>query len=113
MHELAITEGILNAVLPAARSAGASRILEIRLKIGVLSGVIPACIEEYLAIAARGTLAEGARLRVETVPIRLHCNACGSGSQPEGRKAFCPVCGSRDIRITAGREYCIDSIEVE
>ena len=42
MHELAITEGIIAAAVPEAQKHGAQRILEIRLKIGELSGVLPA-----------------------------------------------------------------------
>ena len=113
MHELAITEGILEAAVPAAKEAGASRILEIRLKIGELSGVIPACIEEYLHIAAKGTIAENARLKVERIPVEILCRSCGKESRPEKRKGFCPLCGSSDIRITRGREYFVDSLEVE
>ena len=44
MHEMAITEGIMEAAVPAAQAQGAKKILEIRLKIGELSGVIPECI---------------------------------------------------------------------
>ena len=47
MHELAITEGIIKAAVPAAQNAGAKRILKIRLKIGELSGVFPEYIQEY------------------------------------------------------------------
>ena len=113
MHELAITEGILEAAVPAAKAAGAKKILEIRLKIGELSGVIPSCIEEYLHIAAKGTIAEEAKLKVERIPAEIRCEACGRESRPGIKRGLCPFCGSTDIRIIRGREYFVDSLEVE
>ena len=77
MHELAITEGIINAAIPEAEKHGAKRILEIRLKIGELSGVLPECIQFYFDIASRGTIAENAKLVVEKVPVTIRCLDCG------------------------------------
>ena len=113
MHELAITEGILEAAVPAALEHGASKILEIRLKIGELSGVIPQCIEEYFRIAAAGTIAEGAKLSVEKIPVSIRCASCGFEGPIDRRKIRCPGCGGSDLKITAGREYYVDSLEVE
>lgn len=113
MHELAITEGIMEAALPAAEKSGAKKILEIRLKIGELSGVFPECIEEYLNMLAKGTIAEGAKLKVEKIPISIRCGECGFEGPVERKNVRCPECGSGDFRITGGREYYVDSLEVE
>ena len=113
MHELAITEGIISAAVPAAESAGAKRILEIRLKIGELSGVLPAYIQECFDIASQGTIAQGARLAVERIPVRIRCLDCGYEGVIDRKKIRCPQCGGAELRITAGREYYVDSLEVE
>ena len=113
MHELAITEGIMEAAIPAACEAGAVRILEIRLKIGELSGVFPECIRDYLQVVAKGTIAEGAQLKVEKIPVTIKCSSCGFEGAINRRKIRCPECGSIDFKITAGREYFVDSLEVE
>lgn len=113
MHELAITEGIIETALPAAKAGGAKRILEIRLKIGELSGVFPEYIEEYLQTLAKGTIAEGAVLKVERIPVSIRCLACEFEGPIDRKNARCPECGSRDFRITGGREYYVDSLEVE
>ena len=113
MHELAITEGIIEAAVPAAEQAGAKRILEIRLKIGELSGVFPEYIQEYFNIASAGTIAEGAKLRVETIPPQIACSDCGFEGVIDRHKIKCPICGSIGFRLTAGREYYVDSLEVE
>ena len=89
------------------------KILEIRLKIGELSGVLPECIQEYFNIASRGTIAEGARLCVEKIPITIHCGSCGYDGEIPKRKIHCPECGSSEIKLKSGREYYVDSLEVE
>jgi len=113
MHELAITEGIMEAAVPEAEKQGAKKILEIRLKIGELSGVLPECIQEYFSIVSEGTIAEGAVLKVEKIPITIRCRSCGKESVLDRRKIRCPHCEASDIEIIGGREYYVDSLEVE
>ena len=113
MHELAITEGILRAAVPAAQAQGAKRILEIRLKIGELSGVLPECIQYYFDIASRGTIAENARLKVEKIPASIACPDCGFAGCVDRKKIRCPQCGGTNFRLTGGREYFVDSLEAE
>ena len=52
MHELALTEGILSIVSSEQKKNGFSRVLEIDLRIGEYSGVIPGCIEEFFPMVA-------------------------------------------------------------
>lgn len=113
MHELAITEGIIAAAVPEAERHGAKKILEIRLKIGELSGVLPECIQEYFNIVSCGTIAEGARLAVEKIPITVKCLTCEKESVIGLKKIRCPHCGGAEIKIISGREYFVDSLEVE
>lgn len=113
MHELAITEGIIRAAVPAAEAQGASRILEIRLKIGELSGVFPEYIQEYFDAASAGTIAEGAALRVERIPVKIRCRACGRESEISRDNICCPSCGGTDLQLLAGREYFVDSLVAE
>ncbi len=113
MHEAAIAEQILKTALPAAEENGAERILEIRLSIGVLSGVVPSCLEDAMRELARGTAAEGARLVARFVPPLLSCEDCKSES--EGRRGLyvCPVCGSSRIRLKGGSGYTLEQLLVE
>ncbi len=113
MHELAITEGIMDAAIPAAVKSGAKRILEIRLKVGELSGVIPACVQEYFSMISEGTIAEGAVIVSETIPATIECSDCGFKGRADRKARGCPSCGGKNIRITGGREYYVDSLKVE
>ena len=113
MHELAIVEGIIDAAVPEAKKHGAKRILVINLKIGELSGVIPECIQEYFTSAAAGSIAENAKIAVERVPATIRCNSCGYDGALGKRRRRCPNCEGTDFILTGGREYFVDSLEVE
>ena len=113
MHELAITEGIMEAAIPEAKKAGAKKILEIRLKIGELSGVLPECIEEYFKIVSKGTIAEGAKITSTNIPVGIECPDCGFSGDIDRRKIICPKCSSINFKVVRGREYFVDSLEVE
>ncbi len=113
MHELAITEGILKTVLPAAEQGGAKKILEIRLRIGEFSDIIPDCVQSYLDIIGKGTLAEGAKVVSETVPSTARCRSCGFTGHIDRRFAKCPECGSTDFELLTGREFSVEDLVVE
>jgi len=66
VHELAAAQDVLRAALQAAEEQGAQRITAIELKVGRLYAVEQ--LQDLIAIVAKGTIAEGARLDVEAVP---------------------------------------------
>ena len=113
MHELAIAQGILQIVREQEEKKGFSRVLEIRLKIGEFSGILPDCLLEFFPVAAKGTSAEGAALHIESVPARFRCPACGYEGAADRKNACCPACGSTAIQMTAGRELFVENLKVE
>ena len=113
MHELALTEGILSIVSSEQKKSGFTRVLEIDLRIGEFSGVVPGCIEEFFPLVAKDTAAEGAKLVIETVPAIFECFDCDYRGPMEKHKACCPNCGSTAIRMTAGREFFVQNLIVE
>lgn len=113
MHELAIAKSILGIVDAAARERGFRRVLEIRLRIGEYSGIVPDCLREFFPIAAAGTPAERAELVIEPVQARFRCPDCGYEGPIRRREARCPQCQSTAIRMTAGRELYVEDLKVE
>ena len=55
MHELSIMQSALSQALEQARHAGAGKVHEIRLRIGVLSGVVPEALQFAFEVLAEGT----------------------------------------------------------
>ena len=113
MHELALTEGILSIVSSEQKKNAFTRVLEIDLRIGEYSGVIPGCIEEFFPLASEGTPAEGAKLVMETVTAKFECLDCDFHGPIEKHTANCPKCSSTAIRMTAGREFYVNNLIVE
>jgi hydrogenase nickel incorporation protein HypA/HybF len=113
MHELSIMQGALNQVLDAAQQAGASRVLEIRLRIGALSSVVPESLQFAFESVTEGTMAERAKLTIEHVPARFWCAACQQEFASTRLLALCPQCQQLSRELRAGREMELASIEVE
>lgn len=114
MHELPITQAILDQALAAAQGAGAARILGIRLVIGDLSGVVDESVQFYFDLLSEHTAAQGAALHIVREPAQVHCDACGHVARAAIPLApWCAACGSPRLRITGGRAFRLESIEID
>ena len=113
MHELAITKGIIDIVNSEKAEKGFSQVLEISLRVGEFSGLVPECIREFFPIAAKGSAAENAALTIETTAASFRCLDCGYEGAADRKNACCPQCRSTALRMTAGREFYVENIKVE
>jgi len=113
MHELGITENIVNIALAKAGEAEATKITQINLVLGEMSGFVPDCIQFYFDSLSKDTMAEGAILRFESVPTQLRCRNCSATFSPQDTLWSCPECQGRSVEISKGRELYIESLEVE
>lgn len=113
MHELAITESVIDLINQEARDKNFRKVLGISLRVGEYSGLIPECIREFFPIAAKGSIAEGAELDIQPVPAAFRCLECGYEGRVDRKAACCPSCQSAAIRMTAGREFFVESLKVE
>jgi len=113
MHELPITEDILRIVSTHAAKAGAQRVTHIHLVIGELTSFLDDSIQFYFDLLSPQTIAEGASLHFQRIRTRFRCRKCAHEFEPEGRKWTCPACGALAGEVIAGKEFYVDSIEVE
>ena len=113
MHELALTRSLIDLVQTEAKNQGFTRALELRLKVGAYSGVVPDYILDLFPYASKGTACEGAALVFETVPASFLCADCGYEGEIDRKSACCPRCESSALRMTSGREFFVDSLKVE
>ena len=113
MHELPVTEDILRIATEHAERAGARRITAVHLVIGQLAGFVDDSIQFYFDLLAPGSLAEGARLHIQRVPACLRCRACAAEFEPAELDWTCPRCGAIAGEVVTGKEFYVDSIEVE
>ena len=108
MHEMAITEGLVDAV--RERLPG-QRITCVRLEIGALSGVVADSVRFCFDLVTEGTSLEGAALEIAQLPAACRCRICGRDFEPDGPIVMCP-CGSAEVTILAGRDLKITSVQV-
>ena len=113
MHELAVTENILNIALQHATQAGAVRVTSLHLIIGQFSSIVDDSVQFYWDMISAGTMCEGAQLHFERRPAMLKCLDCDQIYALRGELSDCPNCHSARIKVVAGEEFYLDSIEVE
>jgi hydrogenase nickel incorporation protein HypA/HybF len=113
LHELSITQNLLDLALRHAEQAGATRITHLHLVIGDLSSVIDDSVAFYWDMISKDTLAEGAKLHFERIPARMRCNDCQQEYQIKPGELACPRCGSAQVTPCAGTEFLLNSIEIE
>jgi len=116
MHELPITESILKIVLKHAEMNNARKVLAIHLQVGKLSDLEDEWIQRYFDYLSKGTLAEGAKLKIERTPIMVQCHACSTAYEAEIARMddlVCPACGEKGGTLLSGREYFIKEMEVQ
>lgn len=113
MHELSVTGRLLDITLEHAEKAMASRVLRIDVVIGDLTGFMEESIRFYFDILSEGTKAQNALLSIARVPVRARCGQCRMEFTPEGGNWRCPLCEGSLEEIISGREFYVESIEVE
>ncbi|PKN06512.1 MAG: hydrogenase maturation nickel metallochaperone HypA [Deltaproteobacteria bacterium HGW-Deltaproteobacteria-7] len=116
MHELPVTESILQIVLKHARTNGVLRVVTVHLQIGRLSDLEDEWIQRYFDYLSKGSVAEGAKLIIERMPIMVQCSSCSTSYEADAAKLgdlTCPNCGGKDSRFLSGREYYIKDMEVQ
>jgi hydrogenase nickel incorporation protein HypA/HybF len=113
MHEMAIAEGILGIVEDAARDQGFSRVKEIRLEIGALSGVEVEALRFCLGAVLHDSVAAGARIELETLPGAGWCLVCGETVPIAALYDACPQCGGYQVQATGGTEMRVKDLLVE
>jgi len=113
MHEVGITQSMLDIAQEHARAQGSTRILSLTMEIGQLSGVVPEAIRFCFEACARGTPAQGAQLIIDEIPALAKCRQCGGEHRPEIMSFACPACGAFALELLRGEELRLKELEVE
>ncbi len=114
MHELPIMEEVLTLVVDFAKENDVKEIRKITLHIGGVSGVVPRWAGLFFKMISEGTIAENAEVEFIETPATVICRDCGKTSDIETNPAVykCGHCQSGEVKLIAGREFRVESIEV-
>jgi len=110
MHEMSITQGIIDLCL---EHAGLRRVRSLNVEIGELSSAVPEAIEFCFEACSRETLLEGAVLNIIRVPGMGQCLECGRETPLTELYGSCGHCGSHRVAIVSGEELRVREIEVD
>jgi hydrogenase nickel incorporation protein HypA/HybF len=113
MHELAVTESILEIALRHAPPREPVKITDLYLVIGQLSSIVDDSIQFYWDIISEGTIAQGAQLHFRRIPAEMACQNCGHHYAPSEQVLACPHCASVQIHVVTGEEFYLEAIQVD
>lgn len=113
MHELAVTQNILDIALKYAQESNASRVTDLYIVIGRLSSIVDDSVQFYWDIISENSLCAGSKLHFKREPAELLCLDCQKPYTVEGELRPCPACGSAHVQVTSGDQFYLDSIEIE
>src|SRR3954463_8273707 len=106
MHELAITQSVVDTVI---ERTGRAPVASVRVRVGRLAGVVPDAMRFCFDLVTAGTPLEGAVLEFEQPEGRGRCRACGADFVLTDPILLCS-CGSADVEVLAGRELAVASV---
>ena len=113
MHEMALTESVVEIAVEEARKNQASKVTRIWLEVGALSHAEPEALSFCFQAVSAGTLAEGAMLEIERIPGAGWCLDCEKTVPLAERFGACPECGRSHVQMTAGDEMRIREMEID
>jgi hydrogenase nickel incorporation protein HypA/HybF len=109
MHELAITQGVVDAV---TERTGSAPVAAVRVRVGRLAGVVPDAMRFCFELVTAGTPLEGATLEIEQPEGRGRCRTCGEDFVLADLILLCR-CGSADVEVLSGRELAVASVVLD
>ena len=123
MHEMPVTQNLINMAIEHAQGR---RITDIYLQVGQFAAVVPDSVEVFFGYLSKDTLAEGAKLHFEMIPVEMTCQDCNTKADvsewQSERPQFimakaiargCVQCGSKKLRVTNGVSFGMVSLDVE
>ena len=110
MHELSLTQNLLEHALKAADSKS---IVRVNLLIGPFSEDREESIRFYWRDLAKGSYGEGAELHFEHIPLAIKCLDCSGAFYLDEEFSMCKYCYDESLQVLHGEDVQLRSIEVE
>lgn len=115
MHEFSISTEIAKTVLDTAEESNGNRVLSILLEMGELTLLNAEQVRFWVQELLKGSIAEGAEIRIKNVRVRIECESCNYKGRPlidpkDGvgylGPLSCPQCKSFEVKVKKG-EGCV------
>jgi len=113
MHELSLAQAMVEEVEKVLTKEGATKVISLTVMIGALSGVEKEAFAFAFPVVAEDTRLEQAELLFNEVPAQVKCRDCQQLSGSDIYFLQCEHCESINVEIVGGREFMIQSMEIE
>jgi hydrogenase nickel incorporation protein HypA/HybF len=113
MHEIRIAKDLSEIVLEVADREKLSDVSKINISFGEMIQIVPDIFDFAFREAVRDTIASGAEVDIEIIPVKLKCKDCNNEFNLNDSLFSCNKCNSSDLDIVNGKEMIVKSIEGE
>ena len=113
MHEASVALSLIGVAETVAAENGGGRILALTVRLGQWSAVVPEALQAAFSVCAEGTLLEGSRLSIQSIPGVGLCPQHGRVELNLQRGLRCPLCDAPTPRLLQGDELELDELELE
>ena len=113
MHEYPATKAIIKIAEDKGKEVNARKVTRIDLVVGEYSGLVADSIQLYFDEIGKGTLCEGALLKIEEIKAQWKCPDCDIYFIRKPLSFACPQCGKDGEPSERGREFYVKSIEIQ
>ena len=122
MHEFSFAYNIFKIAEATALKYNANKISEVYLEIGELTLIVPDLLKRSFEMATKGSIAEGAELKIEITPGKIKCRDCSKistvtlseESYLTGLQLFqCRHCQSKNTEILEGKSANVKNIKIQ
>jgi hydrogenase nickel incorporation protein HypA/HybF len=113
MHELAVTESLLNTASEYAENNNAQKVISLNITIGNLSSIVGDSVQFYWDMISKNTICANSELVFNRVQAKFICQDCGTEYEIQDELIPCPACNSMNLKTIQGDEFLLDSIEIE
>lgn len=100
MHELGITQGIIDRARDVAVANGARKVTDLYLTMTPAADFTFDSIAMYFEmLTEEDELFRGAKLHLEWAPVAATCLGCSDEFSTDAQRPICPQCGSTTVRF--------------
>ncbi len=78
-----------------------------------MAAVVPESLTFCFNLISENTIAAGAEIEIESLPVIARCSDCGTLFEVENLMFICPRCQAPALELVSGRELTLLNIEGE
>lgn len=112
MHEYYVTQQLIKIAEDELKDVKFKKVLSISVVVGELSGIIDESLKFYFDILTKDTILQGATLNIVPQKAMFYCPKCEDFFERTS-DFLCPRCKSMGKLTQYGKEFYIESIEVD